>query len=132
MIISRRKQPSILHVWRGCTPRSTLESDLLPPSTGLCKSVKYARKQGNKWVYYTESSIPLQIRHHSCNCTWLTSVHIWSTQCLYGIPINRDLSTPWRECRSLHLRCAPKTGVLDMSLCFSHATCPPLPAEDIT
>ena len=24
MIISRRKQPSILHVWRGCTPRSTL------------------------------------------------------------------------------------------------------------
>ena len=36
------------------------------------------------------------------------------------------------ECRSLHLRCAPKTGVLDMSLCFSHATCLPLPAEDTT
>ena len=35
----------------------------------------------------------------------------------------------WRECRSLHLSCTPKSGVLDMSLCFSRATCPPLPAE---
>ena len=43
---------------------------------------------------------------------------------------NGDLSAPWREFRNLHLRCALKTGVLDMSLCFSHATCLPLPAED--
>jgi len=41
-----------------------------------------------------------------------------------------DSSTPWRERRSLHRRHAPKTGALDMSLCFSHATCPPLPTED--
>ena len=29
-----------------------------------------------------------------------------------------------RECRSFHLRCAPKTVVPNTSLCFSHATCP--------
>ena len=38
-----------------------LDSGLLPPSIGLCKSVKYAKKLDNKWVFYTESSIPLQI-----------------------------------------------------------------------
>ena len=68
--------------------------------------------------------------HHSCNCTWPTSDHIWNTLHLYGTPTNGDLSAPWREFRNLHLRCALKTGVLDMSLCFSHATCLPLPAED--
>ena len=52
------------HIWGGYTPTSILESGLLPPSTGLCKSAKYARKQGNKSVYYTEGSISLQIRPH--------------------------------------------------------------------
>ena len=85
--------------------------------------MKYVKKQGNKWVFYTENSIHLQILHHSCNCIWPTSDHIWNTLYLYGTPINGDLSAPWRECRSLHLRCALKAGVLDMSLCFSHATC---------
>ena len=120
------------HVWRGYTAISILESGSLLLSIGLCKSVKYAKKHDNKWVFYTESSIPLQIVHHSCNCTWLISVRIWSMQHLYGTPTNRDLSTLWRECRSLHLRCAPKTGVPNTSLCFKHATCPPLPAEDTT
>ena len=32
------------HAWRGYSPTSILESGLLPPSTGLCKSPKYARK----------------------------------------------------------------------------------------
>ena len=40
------------------------------------KSLKYAKKLGNKWVFYSKSSIHLQILQHSCNCTWLTSVHI--------------------------------------------------------
>ena len=131
--------PSPLHlstlntpVWRGCTPINTLESGLSPASTGLCKSTKYAKKLGNKWVFFTGSFIPLQILQHSCNCTWPTSVHIWSKQHLYGIPTNKDLSTPLRECRNLHLRCGLNTGALIMSLCCNYANCPPLPAEDTT
>ena len=60
------------------------------------------------------------------------SIHIWSLQHLYGTFTNSDLSTPWRECRSLHLRCGQTPGALSMSLSLSHATCPPLPAEDTT
>ena len=102
--------------------------------SGLWKCTKSHNHQNscfcNKWVFYTENSIHLQILHHSCNCIWPTSDHIWNTLYLYGTPINGDLSALWRECRSSHLRCALKAGVLDMSLCFSHATCLLLPAED--
>ena len=109
MFISRRKQPfSRLHLstlygegasykYLGVYLTSIL--NLSMQVTAVCK-----KKQGNKWVFYTESSNPLEILHHSCNCTWLTSVHIWSMQHLYGILTNRDLSTPLRECRNLHLR----------------------------
>ena len=108
MFISRRKQP-----FSGYTSQHYMER--VPPIqvpwslsylhpqfvymqvTAVCK-----KKQGYKWVFYTESSSPLEILHHFCNCTWLTSVHIWSMQ--YGILTNRDLSTPLRECRNLHLR----------------------------
>ena len=92
----------------------------------LCKSMKYAKKLGNKWVFFIGSFIPLQILQHSCNCTWPTTVHIWSTQHLYGLPTNKDLSTPLRECKNLHLRCAPNTGALIMSLCCNYANCPTL------
>ena len=116
MIIIRRKQPSLpvtpLKIKQTCLERVHSYRYLgvwLTP--GLCKSVKYVKKQGNKWVFYTENSIHLQILHHSCNCIWPTSDHIWNTLYLYGTPINGDLSAPWRECRSSHLRCA---GVLDI------------------
>ena len=86
--------PSPLHllrlnkpVWRGYTPTSISKSGLPQFSIGLCKSAKYAKKmQGNKWVFCTESFIPLQTLHHSYSCTWLTSVHIWSMQHLGLLP----------------------------------------------
>ena len=53
--------------------------------------MKYVKKQGNKWVFYTENSIHPLILHHSCNCIWPTSDHIWNTLYLYGTPINGDL-----------------------------------------
>ena len=53
---------------RSYTPACILESGLLPPSIAVCKSVKYAKSKTNKWVFYTESSIPLQTLHHSYSC----------------------------------------------------------------
>ena len=67
--LSRLNKPLL---W-GYTPTTSLESGLLPPSIGVCKSATYAKKQRYKWVFYRESSIPLQTLHHCCNCTWLTS-----------------------------------------------------------
>ena len=58
MIISRRKQPSLLvtplnskHVWRGCTPtRSILESGLPPPSTAWSIQVSEVCKNASQQV----------------------------------------------------------------------------------
>ena len=136
MIITRRKQPSLpvtpLKIKQTCLERVHSYRYLgvwLTPSLNWSMQVSEVCKKSKATSGY---SIPihLQILHHSCNCIWPTSDHIWNTLYLYGTPINGDLSAPWRECRSSHLRCALKAGVLDMSLCFSHATCLLLPAED--
>ena len=79
MIISGRKQPS-LHV-RPLYTNMYREGTVLQVSWSLAyfhPQLIYANQQSmqksnacNKWVFYTESSIPLQTLHHSCNCTWL-------------------------------------------------------------
>ena len=93
---------------------------LLLPSTGLCKSAKYARQQVG--VLYQK---------------FYPSPNISSLLQLYLAYIRSHMRPPptgtyqLRECRSLDLlRCALKTGVLDMSLCFSDATFLPLAAEE--
>ena len=73
---------------------------LYPQLVNLCKSAKYARQQVG--VLYPKSFIPL---------ITLATVPGW-------------------ECSSLDiLRCAPKTGVLDMSLCFDSVMQPPHPCQ---
>ena len=54
--------------------------------------------QWSKWVYYTKRCIPLLILYHSCKCTWLISIHIWSTQHLYETPTNKDSSESAEVC----------------------------------
>ena len=77
--------------------------------------------QDNKWVFCTKSSIPLQIFHHSCNCSYLGYI------CSHMRPPPTG-TYQLRECRRFDLlRCAPKTGVPDMSLCYSHT--PPHPCQ---
>jgi len=138
MIISRRKQPSLpvtpLKIKQTCMERvhsykylGVWLTSTLNWSMQVSEVCKNARQQVGilyqKFYSSANTSTLLQLY------TWLTSVHIWSTQHLYGIPTNKDLSTSLRECRNLHLWCAPETGALIMSLCFNYAISPPLPAE---
>jgi len=60
MIIYRRKQLSLpvthLKIKQTRMEREHSNKYLgVWPTSTLCKSVRYAQKQGNKWVFYTES-----------------------------------------------------------------------------
>ena len=75
------------------TPTSILESGLFPPSTGLCKSVKYAKNKAT-----SEYSI---LKVLSLCKYFITLVTVPGSHLEYAAPVwdptNRDLSTHWRE-----------------------------------
>ena len=139
MIITRRKQPSLpvtplkikqtflerVHSYRYLGVWLTSSLNWSKQVSEVCKK---ARQQVGilyrKFYPFANSSSLLQL--------YIPGLHPTTSGIRYtcmGPPPTGTYQLPG-EFRNLHLRCALKTGVLDMSLCFSHATCLPLPAED--
>ena len=93
------------HVWRAGTLLQ--ESGLLPPWISLWKSVKYA-KQARQQVSILYRKFYPSANTSSLLQLYLAYIHPHVEYAPVWTPTNRDLSTPWRECSSLHLRSAPK------------------------
>ena len=99
------------HVWRGHTPTSTLESGFHPQLVFASQRNMQESKATNGYTILTTPKV-LSLYKYIITLATVPGLHMSISR----PPINRDLSTPWRECRSLYLRCALKTGVLNISL----------------